>query len=136
MRRTQARELLMQMLFQMEAQNDFSAKACEAFARIYLDQSSQIGYFMKVYERFALHRKEIDQHLDLVAAGWKTTRMARVDLAVLRLCATEILFMDESDVPQAVSINEAVDLAKKFGGEASGKFVNGILGKLASDRES
>ncbi len=134
MRRTEARELLMQMLFQMEAQNDFSQKACDAFAEIYMEESSQMPYFTKVYECFAAHRKEIDARLNQAAESWKTTRMARVDLAVLRLCAAEILFMDEPDIPQAASINEAVDLAKKFGGEESGKFVNGILGKLAGEK--
>jgi len=131
MRRSEARELLMQMLFQMEAQNDFSEKACEAFRSVYMERSSQIDYFNKVYQRFLSNRKEIDEQINAVASGWKTSRMARVDLAVLRLCVTEMMFLNEPDVPQATSINEAVDLAKKFGGEHSGKFVNGILGKLS-----
>ncbi|MDD2301492.1 MAG: transcription antitermination factor NusB, partial [Eubacteriales bacterium] len=98
---------------------------------VYLERSSQIDYFNKVYQRFVSNRKEIDDQINAVASGWKTSRMARVDLAVLRLCVTEMMFLNEPDVPQATSINEAVDLAKKFGGEHSGKFVNGILGKLS-----
>lgn len=131
MRRSEARELLMQMIFQMEAQNDFSEKAFEFFVENNMDRSSQIEYFRKVYHTVAAHRKEIDEQINTVASGWKTTRMARVDLAVLRLCVAEILFMNEPDIPQAASINEAVELAKRFGGEDSGKFVNGILGKLS-----
>lgn len=135
MRRSEARELLMQMIFQMEAQSDFSDKAFDFFVQNNMEGSSQIDYFNKVYRCIAINRKEIDEKINAVAAGWKTTRMARVDLAVLRLCVAEILFLDESDIPQAASINEAVDLAKKFGGEASGKFVNGILGKLSESGE-
>jgi N utilization substance protein B len=131
MRRSEARELLMQMIFQMEAQSDFSEKAFDFFVQNNMDRSSQIDYFKKVYLSIASNRKEIDEKINAAASGWKTTRMARVDLAVLRLCVAEILFMEEADIPQAASINEAVDLAKKFGGEASGKFVNGILGKLS-----
>ncbi len=131
MRRSEARELLMQMIFQMEAQNDFSEKAFEFFVENNMDRSSQIEYFRKVYHTVSAHRKEIDEQINTVASGWKTTRMARVDLAVLRLCVAEILFMNEPDIPQAASINEAVELAKRFGGEDSGKFVNGILGKLS-----
>ncbi|MDD2302189.1 MAG: transcription antitermination protein NusB, partial [Eubacteriales bacterium] len=106
MRRSEARELLMQMLFQMEAQNDFSEKACEAFRSVYMERSSQIDYFNKVYQRFLSNRKEIDEQINAVASGWKTSRMARVDLAVLRLCVTEMMFLNEPDVPQATSINE------------------------------
>ncbi|MDD2294880.1 MAG: transcription antitermination factor NusB [Eubacteriales bacterium] len=135
MRRSEARELLMQMVFQMEAQSDFSDKAFDFFVQNNMEGSSQLDYFNKVYRCIAINRKEIDEKINAVAAGWKTTRMARVDLAVLRLCVAEILFLDESDIPQAASINEAVDLAKKFGGEASGKFVNGILGKLSESGE-
>ena len=131
MRRSEARELLMQMIFQMEAQSDFSEKAFDFFVQNNMDRSTQIDYFRKVYLSIAFNRKEIDDKINAVASGWKTTRMARVDLAVLRLCVAEILFIEEADIPQAASINEAVDLAKKFGGEASGKFVNGILGKLS-----
>lgn len=131
MRRSEARELLMQMIFQMEAQNDFSERAFDFFVENNMDRSSQIEYFSKVYRSVAAHRKEIDEKINTVASRWRTTRMARVDLAVLRLCVAEILFMNEPDIPRAASINEAVELAKKFGGEDSGKFVNGILGKLS-----
>ncbi len=73
--------------------------------------------------------EEFDQKIDEVAEGWKSNRMGRVDLTILRLALFELLYDEE--VPQGVAINEAVELAKKFGGDDSPAFVNGILAKFA-----
>ena len=74
---------------------------------------------------------EIDSALEEKSVGWKTKRMTKVDLTVLRLAYYEIRF-DET-VPDAVAINEAVELAKSYGTESSGSFVNGILAKVANE---
>lgn len=79
-------------------------------------------------------REEIDRILDDASVGWKTDRMSRADLAILRLGVYELLF-DES-IPAGVAINEAVLLAKKFGGDDSFSFVNGILGKVQRQAEA
>ena len=71
---------------------------------------------------------EIDEAINNVAEGWSTGRMGRVDLTILRLAYYEIKY--DKDIPAAVAINEAVELAKKFGGETSPAFVNGILAKV------
>lgn len=71
---------------------------------------------------------EIDAAINSVAAGWSTGRMGRVDLTILRLAYYEIKY--DNDIPAAVAINEAVELAKKFGGETSPAFINGILAKV------
>ena len=71
---------------------------------------------------------EIDRILEGVAEGWRLGRMGRVELTILRLACFEIRFDDS--VPDKVSINEAVELAKKFGGDESPSFVNGVLAKL------
>jgi len=76
---------------------------------------------------------ELDDRIDEVSAGWKTSRMSRCDLTILRLAAYEMLFDDH--VPTGVAISEAVLLAKKFGGDSSSSFVNGILAKLNRSRE-
>lgn len=75
---------------------------------------------------------ELDERINAVATGWKTSRMAKVDLTILRLALYEILYDDE--VPEKVAINEAVELAKIYGGEDSSAFVNGILGKLVREK--
>ena len=79
-------------------------------------------------------REEIDRILDDASVGWKTDRMSRADLAILRLGVYELLF-DES-IPAGVAINEAVLLVKKFGGDDSFSFVNGILGKVQRQAEA
>ena len=79
--------------------------------------------------RIASKLTELDDKLDEVSVGWKTKRMTKVDLTVLRLACYEILFEDA--VPIATSINDAVELAKNYGTENSGSFVNGILAKVA-----
>lgn len=71
---------------------------------------------------------EIDERLNAAAAGWKTKRMGKVELTILRLALFEMLF--DEGVPEKVSINEAVELAKKFGGTDSSSFVNGILARF------
>lgn len=74
---------------------------------------------------------EIDERLNRVARGWKTSRMSKVDLNILRLASYEILFDEE--VPTGVAINEAVEIAKKYGGGETSVFVNGILGQIAKE---
>ena len=71
---------------------------------------------------------ELDARIDEVAQGWKTRRMGKVDLAIIRLPLYEIL--QDDAVQEKVAINEAVELAKKFGGDDSPSFINGVLGKL------
>ncbi len=77
------------------------------------------------------HRDEIDRHLQQHAKNWSLHRMATVDRNILRLAAYEILY--RHDIPPAVSINEAVDIAKKYSTEDSGRFVNGILDSLRKE---
>ena len=71
---------------------------------------------------------EIDKRIEETANSWKISRMGKVDLTVLRLAVYEMEF--DEDVPVGVAINEAVELAKKFGGDDSPAFINGILGKI------
>ena len=88
------------------------------------------GYMSEKYRQVLGKLEEIDALLNETSKGWKTKRMSRVDLTALRLAVYELKF--DKDVPTGVAINEAVELAKRFGGETSGSFVNGILGKIAS----
>lgn len=80
-------------------------------------------------EKVAAMATELDARIDSVAVGWRTERMSRVDLAILRLAVYEA-FCDP-DIPEKVAFNEAVELAKSYGGDESAAFINGILGKLS-----
>ncbi|MEE3420084.1 MAG: transcription antitermination factor NusB [Lachnospiraceae bacterium] len=79
-----------------------------------------------------VHIPEIDEVLNHTAHGWKTDRFASCDLAALRLAVFEMLY-DET-IPDGVAINEAVELAKKYGGDSSPAFVNGVLGEIERDK--
>ena len=133
MRRTEARELFMQLLFQMEMQNDYSLEIKKRFADEKMEHSDQKEYFDLMFDLTGKHLDEIDKIIENSCKGWKLTRLSKVDLAVLRLCVCEIMYC--TDIPDSVSINEAVDMAKKFGGEDSGKFVNGVLGHVARGKD-
>ena len=87
-------------------------------------------YMSRKYRHVLEKLDEIDALLIETSNGWKTKRMSRVDLTALRLAVYELKY--DKDVPTGVAINEAVELAKRFGGETSGSFVNGILGKIAN----
>ncbi len=86
-------------------------------------------YISGKYGNIIAHLDTIDQQINEKAKGWDTTRMGKVDLTVIRLAVYEILFDEE--IPTGVAINEAVELAKKFGQEESAGFVNGVLAKFA-----
>jgi N utilization substance protein B len=74
---------------------------------------------------------ELDERINKASRGWKTSRMPKVDLSIMRLAAYEILHDD--DVPTGVAINEAVEIAKHYGGDESASFINGILGQIAKN---
>lgn len=86
------------------------------------------GYVREKVERILEKIPDLDCRLNEIARGWKTKRMGKVELTILRLALYEIQYDD--DVPEKVAINEAVELAKKFGGSDSPSFINGILAKL------
>ena len=88
--------------------------------RAYIEQKLR-----EIYKR----REEIDALINEKATGWKTNRMAKVDLALIRLAVYEIRF--EEEIPTGVAINEAVELAKIYSSDGAPSFVNGVLAKLA-----
>jgi transcription antitermination factor NusB len=87
------------------------------------------AYLTKRFQSVVEHLEEIDAILTEVSSGWKLNRMGKVDLTILRLAVFEMRF--DEDVPVKVAINEAVEIAKTFGGDESPSFVNGVLAKLA-----
>lgn len=84
----------------------------------------------KLVQGVVKHLSEIDEIIEKAAPQWPIQRISIVDRNVLRLGLCELLYADKKAVPAKVAINEAIELAKSFGGEASGKFVNGVLGTV------
>ena len=85
-------------------------------------------YIRNKYENIVEHLEEIDASVNEKAKGWKTSRMAKVELSLIRLAVYEIQY--DEDIPAGVAINEAVELAKKYGADSSPAFINGVLAKF------
>ena len=131
MTRAEQREHIFKMLFQIEFNDETDM---QEHLQYYLEtlegaKDQDKAYIQQKYRAVNSHTEEIDKLLNEAAKGWKTTRMGKVDLTILRLAVYEMKW--DEDVPERVAINEAVELAKRFGGENSASFVNGVLGKLA-----
>ncbi len=132
MNRTQARERIMQLLYQMDIQNDYSPEIRERYLNANFQKGDHRTYAQQVSGAVADHIDEIDEKLNTISSKWNTRRMAKVDLAIARLALGEIFYME--DIPDAVAINEAVDLAKKYSAEESRRFINGILGQIVKSK--
>ena len=132
MRRIEMREHIFKLLFMTEFNTQ---QEMPEQLSLYFENQEELAQedqetMKEKYHHVLEHLGEIDRLLNENSKGWKTKRMSRVDLTTLRLAVYEMKF--DEDVPVGVAINEAVELAKRFGGETSGSFVNGILGKIAA----
>ena len=111
-------------------------KDMEEQIRLYLDGIEDLEEQDRrtIEERFravCVKVPEIDAMLNATAKGWKTDRFGSADLAIMRVAVYEMLF--DEKIPEGVAINEAVELAKKYGGDESPAFINGILGKISAE---
>ena len=132
MRRREQREHIFKLLFisEFNTQKEMEEQLALYLADIENLEESDRDYISRKYMNIMNHTDELDEKLNSISMGWKTSRMNNVDLSIIRLAAYELIF--DEDVPGKVAINEAVELAKCFGSEESGAFVNGILGKIAN----
>jgi N utilization substance protein B len=131
MRRREQREHIFKLLFMTEfnSKEEMTEQLSLYFEDMEELKEKDQEYIQEKYHHVLEHLTEIDSLLNETSKGWKTKRMSRVDLTALRLAVYELEY--DKDVPVGVAINEAVELAKSFGGDTSGSFVNGILGKIA-----
>lgn len=131
MSRRELREQVFKMLFRAEfyEAEDLSEQLSMFFEELDRKEEKDTAYIQQKFQNIMEHLEEIDDSINGVATGWKTSRMAKVDLTLIRLAVYEIRY--EEDVPTGVAINEAVELAKNYGTDDSASFVNGILAKLA-----
>jgi transcription antitermination factor NusB len=139
MKRRLAREIAVQSLYQMEMNEVTAAEAVDMLMEEARQHDNELGaqpaeaakvneYTRSLVMGVVERKKAIDEMLQQHLTGWQVDRLSRVDRQVLRLACYEMVFRD--DVPPKAAINEAIELAKHFGTEESGKFVNGVLGKL------
>ena len=127
-KRTQAREFALQILYRQDLNPDPAESLFGSFWENNPSPPEVQEYTERIVKGTLAHKDEIDALISKYAEHWELHRMATVDRNILRLSTYELLFMEE--VPPKVAINEAVNIAKKFSQEESGKFVNGILDKI------
>lgn len=130
-RRSRAREVALQILFEKDLNPQTTPSRSEAFFSERLSSPELVEFAKSLASGVQRNREELDQMLSKTADNWSLERMAVTDRNVLRLGLYEMLY---TETPQRVAINEAVELAKRFGTAQSAQFVNGILDRFLSDR--
>ena len=133
MDRTLAREIAMKLLYadSVGGEDTIPEALEQSNASTLLDADGQ-AFAESLYTGATEQLVSVDEQIASHTTGWAFERIAKVDLAILRLATFEIMYRD--DIPEGASINEAVELGKKFGGDKSAKFINGVLGAVAKDR--
>ncbi|TEB06663.1 hypothetical protein Psch_00195 [Pelotomaculum schinkii] len=133
MGRRKARERALQILFQVDMGGNDPKEAMknmdESFGPVY----NNVEFVEKIVMGTLTNLACIDRNISSISQDWNIERMASVDRNIIRLAFYEILFC--SDIPNNVSVNEAVELGKVYGGEESARFINGILGKVLANPE-
>ncbi len=136
-KRREGREAAVQYLYQL----DLNGQELTTGTREFWDLRASPGagqpqaklqaFTKELVDGVCAHLVEIDEHIKRLAANYELHRLAAVDRNILRLAIYEMVFC--TDVPPVVSINEAIEIAKRFGGEDSGRFVNGVLDRVRSE---
>lgn len=133
MSRKLARELCMKVLFDMHMNNDFDLSKIKYHLEGENINEKQNDYIYTVLAETVDNIEKIDKIVEDYSEGWKLNRIANVDLAILRLALSEILYM--KDIPYRVSINEAIELAKIYSSGETPSFINGILGNYVEKED-
>lgn len=128
-----SRSIVLQTLFEWDFSNLKKDVASEALFRNleeFADGAADVDFMKRLFEGVVDKKEDLDKIITEAAPAWPLEKISNVDRNVLRLGLFELLFSDRDEVPPKVAINEAIELAKSFGGDQSGKFVNGVLGAV------
>jgi transcription antitermination factor NusB len=128
-RRTRGRELALQLLYMVDARGDEALLGVDDFLRQEAPDEAEAHAFARELLAGTLdHQEEIDKAISAAAQNWNLSRMALVDRNILRMAVYEMLYL--KDIPAKVSINEAIEMGKRFSTQQSGAFINGILDRI------
>jgi len=128
MNRKLTREELMKLLYEMDMNDEFTSERFQKYLDLLENLKIDIVYFKNTSLNFIKNYKKIDNLINEYSSDWKINRIAKIDIAIMRLAITEMLY--DENIPVSVSINEAIELCKKYSNEDSHKFINGILGNI------
>ncbi len=135
MSRRNARKHIFNLVFQTEFNVETDIKGTiETYTEEYEDfQKGESDFVSREYRGILANIESIDSYIDKYAIGWSVQRLAKTDLAILRMGVYEIIFDDE--IPDAVAVNEAVELAKEFSGDKAPAFINAVLSKIVKSKD-
>ena len=128
MNRKLTREELMKLLYQMDMNDEFTLERAEKYLSTIDNLKIDKDYYNKTSRNFIENLNNINGLIKEYSSEWKLNRIAKIDIAIMRLAITEMKYDD--DMPVSVSINEAIELCKKYSSDDSHKFINGILGNI------
>jgi len=126
--RRRSRELAMQALFYMDISHNDPKETLKRFCTNFGPSKKMLSFFLELVRGVTASRSDIDGIIERFSENWKLDRMSCVDRNIIRIAVYELLYCH--DIPAKVAINEAIELAKMFGGDSSGKFINGVLGTV------
>ncbi len=129
--RRRSREFALQVLYQLEINRQGAQETLTQFQKTYLPKGERDEFLERLVYGVLEHRKEIDRLIKQYSKNWKLDRMPMVDRNILRLAIFELMHCE--DIPPKVTLNEAIELGKKYGSEDSGRFVNGILDRIQNE---
>lgn len=130
-KRTHARESILQVLYTMESSGISLDEARENFSEHFRQKAKDEFYFQSVLEGVELEKKNLDARITPHLKKWKLSRLGRIDRCILRLACYELMY--KNDLSVSIIIDEAVELGKKFGDEKTAHFINGVLDNIARE---
>ena len=132
-KRTRGRELALQLLYMVDARGDEALLGVDDFLKQEAPDETEAHEFARELLSGTLdHQEEIDKAISAAAQNWNLRRMALVDRNILRMAVYEMIYA--KDIPAKVSINEAIEMGKRFSTQQSGAFINGILDRIRRER--
>ena len=130
-KRRKSRESALQVLYQLEITKQEGPKAITQRKAHFSSSEGTDEFAERIVLGVLDHAREIDQLIERFSENWRLTRMTLVDRNILRMAIFELLYC--SDIPPKVTLNEAIDLGKRYGSEESGSFINGILDRIQNE---
>jgi len=127
--RRKGRELALQALYQIEMTGDGSVAAVDFFLNHFEGKSKAKEFARRIVSGVVSQRAEIDRLIERCTENWKLVRIAKVDLVIMRMATYELVFCP--DIPLAVSLDEAIEIGKRYGDLESAAFINGVLDQIA-----
>jgi N utilization substance protein B len=130
-KRRRSREFALQVLYQLEITKQDALRTLAQFQEHFSEGVERDDFVERLVLGVSEHRKEIDRLIERYSENWRLDRMNTIDRNILRMATFELLYCE--DIPPKVTLNEAIDLGKRYGTDESGSFINGILDRIQNE---